>query len=275
MTEPLGPSFSSRLPSADPIRVAIVVGVGIVLALSAAITMAASPSPQPTGASAPQPAASAAPIKRGPTTGSGFGRGFGPLGGGPAAGGFGGFGGFGGPGAFGGVTVTAIDGTSLSLKTADGWTRTISVTSSTKITRAGTSVALSTIKVGDTIALRETKASDGSFTIDAITVVLPRVFGQVTAATASTITVKQFDGSSLTIHVGSGTTFRILGVSKATAASVKVGMTISAEGTKAADGSFDALSVAGGQLRTGFPGPGHKQPGTPKASPQPSSGTGA
>lgn len=269
MTEPLGPSFSSRLPSANPIRLAIVVGVAIVLALSAAITMAASPSPQATGGAAPQPAGSAAPIQRGPTTGGAFGRGFGPMGGLPA------FGGFGGAGAFGGVTVTAIDGSSLSLKTADGWTRTISVSSSTRITRAGKTVDLSTIKVGDTIALRESKAKDGSFTIDAITVVLPRVFGQVTATTASTITVKQFDGSSLTIHVGSGTAFRIQGVTSATVSSVKVGMTISAEGTKATDGSFDALSVAGGQLRAAFPGPGHKQPGAPNTAPQPSSGTGA
>ena len=53
MTEPLGPSFSSRLPAANPIRLAIVVGVGIVLALSAAITMAASPSPQGSGGGAP------------------------------------------------------------------------------------------------------------------------------------------------------------------------------------------------------------------------------
>ncbi len=171
------------------------------------------------------------------------------------------------------MTVTAINGSSLSLKTADGWTRTISVTGSTKITRAGTSVGLSTIKVGDTIALRESKAKDGSFTIDAITVVLPRVFGQVTATTASTITVKQFDGSSLTIHVGSGTTFRILGVTSATVSSVKVGMTISAEGTKAANGTFDALSVAGGQLKMPVPGGGHKQPGAPKTAPAPSSGT--
>ena len=46
MTAPVGPSFSSRLPGADPIRLAIVAAVAIVLALSAAITMAASPSPQ-------------------------------------------------------------------------------------------------------------------------------------------------------------------------------------------------------------------------------------
>jgi hypothetical protein len=42
-------------------------------------------------------------------------------------------------------------------------------------------------------------------------------------------------------------------------------MTISAEGTKNADGSLNASSVAGGQLRVPFPGGGHKVPGGNKA----------
>jgi hypothetical protein len=82
MTEPTGPSFSSRLPSPNPIRLAIVAGVVIVLALSAVVTMAASPSPQgsPTGPATPAgpntPAGSPAPGHRGPSSGSGgFGRG--------------------------------------------------------------------------------------------------------------------------------------------------------------------------------------------------------
>lgn len=262
MTEPTGPSFSSRLPGASPIRLAIVAGVVIVLALSAAITMAASPSPQGGGASPTTPAGSPAPALRAPSSGiSGFGRGMtGPLIGGFAFGGA-----FGGVGTKGGVTVASIDGSSLSLKTADGWTRTITITGTTKITRGGQVITLSELKVGDTIGFKESKASNGSFAIDAINVILPRVFGQVTATTASTITVKQFDGTSATIHVGNSTTFRLFGVTKATIASLKAGMTISAEGTKNADGSLNATSVAGGQVRVPFPGGGHKAPGGNKA----------
>jgi hypothetical protein len=266
MTEPSRPSFSSRLPAASPIRLAIVAGVGIVLALSAAITLAASPSPQGGGSGPTTPAGSPAPNRRGPGAAIGaFGHAFGgPTAAGPGLGGGfafrGGFGGIGGFGALGGATVAAIDGSSLSLKTADGWTRTITVTSSTKISRAGQTIALKDLKAGDAIAFRESKATNGSFTINAISVVLPRVFGQVTATTSDTITIKQFGGTSATIHVGSSTTYRVFGVTKATLASVKVGMTISAEGTKAADGSFDALNVAGGQIRVPVPG-GHKAPG--------------
>lgn len=266
MTEPSGPSFSSRLPAANPIRLAIVTGVGIVLALSAAITLAASPTPQGGGLSPTTPLGTAAPKQRGPGPAIGaFGYAFGgPTAMGPGLGGgfafHGGFSGTGGFGTFGGATIALIEGSSLSLTTADGWTRKITVTGSTKISRAGQTIALTDLKVGDAIAFRESKATDGSFTIDAISVVLPRVFGQVTATTSDTITIKQFGGTSTTIHVESSTTFRVFGVAKANLASVKIGMTISAEGTKAANGSFDALNVAGGQIRVPVPG-GHKAPG--------------
>jgi hypothetical protein len=267
MTDSSGPSFSSRLPGANPIRLAIVIGVGIVLALSAAITMAASPSPQG-GAGGPTKATGSPALNlRGPWSGiGGFGHGLsGPATGNGLA--FGG--GFGGFGAFGGVTVASIHGSSLSLKTADGWTRTITITSATKITRGGQSIALSDLKVGDAIGFRESKASNGSFTINAINVILPRIVGQVTATTGDTITIKQFDGTIATIHVGSSTTFQVFGVDKATVASLKVGMTISAEGTKRADGSLNALTVAGGQFRFPVPGGGHKTPGGPAGTTQP------
>ncbi|HLY14148.1 MAG TPA: DUF5666 domain-containing protein [Candidatus Limnocylindrales bacterium] len=274
MTQSTGPAFSSRLPGANPIRVAIVAGVLIVLALSAAITLAASPSPAgpngSSGGSGPStPSGSPAPKHGGPLGFGFFGRGFGPgAAGGPSA--FGGIaGGFGGAGVAGGVTIASIDGSTLSLKTADGWTRTITVTSATKITRAGQTIDVSGLKAGDTIAFRESKASDGSYTIEAISVVLPRVFGQVTATTADTITIKQFGGTTTTIHVSSTTTFQIFGVSKPTIAALKAGMTITAEGTQAGDGSFDALSVSGFQLR--FPRPGGQHVpggnGKPKSAP--------
>jgi hypothetical protein len=87
----------------------------------------------------------------------------------------------------------------------------------------------------------------------------------VTAISGNTITIKQFNGTAGTIHVTGSTTFRIFGTDKATLANLKVGMTIGAQGTKASDGSLDALSVSGGQFK--LPGPGHKLPGKPGANP--------
>jgi hypothetical protein len=276
MTEATGPSLSSRLPGGNPIRVAIVAGVVIVLALSAAITLAASPSPQAGGTTQTtptKPAGSPGPNHRGPSAGAGrFGGTFGPSFGGGAFGfGFGG----GGQGVAGGVTVAAIDGSSLSLKTADGWTRTITVAGSTKVTRAGATISVSDLKVGDQIAFRESKAADGSYTIAAISVVLPRVFGQVTATTASTITIKQRGGTTTTVHVSPATTFQVFGATKATIADIKVGMTIMATGTQATDGSFDALSVGGFHVHLPQPG-GHMSPGgNARPSAPPTSAPGA
>ncbi len=272
MTEPLEPVITSRLPGPNPIRVAIVAAVAIVLALSAAITLAAAPSAPAAGAGPAAPTGSAAPNKVvGPSTGAG--RGFalpGFFGGLGALGG-----GFGGPAAgpgLGAATIVSIDGPNLSLKTVDGWTRTIKVTSLTRISRAGQSIGLSALHPGDSIGFRESGASDGTYQIDAITVILPHVAGQVSAISGGTITVRQFDGTTATIRTGSSTTFRILGVAKATIADLKVGMAINAQGTKNGDGSLQALAVVGGQLRAPSTGGGHKLPGTPprpSASSQP------
>jgi hypothetical protein len=281
MTEPVEPVITSRVSGPDPIRVAIVVAVGIVLVLAAAITLAASPSPAPAlGAGPSAPASSAQPqhSNAGPGRFPAFGAGLGAFGFGGRLGGFGAtVGGFG----IGGATITGIDGSNLALKTADGWTRTIVVTSSTKITRAGETISLSGLKVGDAIGFSEKKQTDGTYSIEAIRVILPTISGQISAISGNTITVKGFGGTTSTIHVDSSTTYRIAGDAKATLSDLKVGMAIGAEGTKNADGSLQALSIGGFDFTKFGPGPGHKQPGPaqpkpsakPKPSASPSSGT--
>ena len=101
----------------------------------------------------------------------------------------------------------------------------------------------------------------------------------MTATTADTITIKQLGGTTTTVHVSGSTTFQVFGVTKPTIASIKVGMTVTAEGTQAGEGSFDALSVGGFQFRMGQPG-GHGFPngnGKPKSAPSaaPSGAAGA
>lgn len=191
------------------------------------------------------------------------------------------FGGFGGvrDGIFGrgGVTITAITGSNLSLKTDDGWTRTIAATGTTTITRAGATIAIGDLKVGDTIGFRQERATDGTYTITAIDVVLPSIAGQVTAVDGSTITVKRFDGTTGTIHVTGATTYEVDGVTGAKLSDVKVDAFIVASGTARDDGSLDAEAVHagvrddghgwfGGRGGPGMPG----MPGSPDASPAPS-----
>lgn len=151
-------------------------------------------------------------------------------------------GGMGDHGLGGGITITAINGSNISLKTVDGWTRTISVTSSTVLQKAGAKIAVGDLKVGDEVRFRQTRQSDGTFTIDELDVVLPHVDGKVTAISGSTITVQEPDGTTAKIVVGSSTTFRVDGATGALSG-IKVGMVVMAEGTKASDGTLTASAV--------------------------------
>jgi uncharacterized protein DUF5666 len=172
-------------------------------------------------------------------------------GGGP--GGPGGRGGFGR--GFGGITITAIAGSNLSLETADGWTRTITVDSGTTYSKSGATIALGDLAVGDQIGFRQTHETDGTWTIDSVVVIPPHAGGQVTAVNGSTITVTQRDGTTATITVTGSTTYKVNG-NAATLADIKVGMFVVGEGTKNADGSITATTVRAGDKNGRGPG-GH------------------
>ena len=154
---------------------------------------------------------------------------------------------FGGPGfghgGFHDISITAISGSNLTLKTADGWTRTITVTTDTTFEKAGETIALGDLKVGDQIHFKQTKQADGSYTIDAVVVVLPHVGGQVTAISGSTITVEQRDGTSATIKVTAGTTYRVGDDASAALSDIAVGDFVVGEGTENSDGSLTAARV--------------------------------
>jgi hypothetical protein len=139
------------------------------------------------------------------------------------------------------VTITAIDGSNLSLETEDGWSRTITVTPTTTITKAGQTIAVSDLKVGDEIRLRQTRNDDGTFTITAIAVPTPTIGGEVSAISGDKLTVKGKDGATLDITVTSSTTYR-MGPNAASKSDVKVGSKIAAEGTTSGD-TFTASTV--------------------------------
>ena len=221
MTEPNEIEFHERVRrpflSGTAARSGIILGSALLFVVGAVAVMGASPSPSaPTGAdpigrrvvrARDRAECRAARPQRRPGPGPGFG-----------FGGFGAFGfGRGGPGlGFGDITITAINGSDLSLKTADGWTRTITVTADTTITRAGTAIKVTDLKVGDEIRFAQTKNDDGTYTVTKIELVLPSVAGQVTAIDGSTITVKRFDGTTQTIHVDASTTYTVAGVTSPT-----------------------------------------------------------
>ncbi|TME10665.1 MAG: hypothetical protein E6I65_08100 [Chloroflexi bacterium] len=161
----------------------------------------------------------------------------------------------GGPGfrgghlGMGGITITAINGNDISLKTVDGWTRTITVDSGTTYSKSGATIALGDLKVGDEIGFRQTHETSGTWTIDSIVVILPHAGGEVTKVAGSTITVTAPDGTTATITVNAQTTYDVNGAT-AKLADVKVGMFLIAEGTKNGDGSLTATKVRAADAST-------------------------
>ena len=164
--------------------------------------------------------------------------------------------GHGGPG-FGGITITAISGSNIALETEDGWTRTITVDDGTTYSKAGADITLGDLAVGDTIGFRQTLEDDGTWTIDAVVVILPHIGGEVTAVDGSTVTVEQRDGISATVNIGSDANIVVNG-DAATLADIKVGMILVAEGTRNDDGSLDATRVKAGEPGLGGDGFGDR-----------------
>ena len=153
----------------------------------------------------------------GAASGSGTGKGFAFGGGGRS------------PGR-GPITITLIDGSNVSLKTDDGWTRTIAVTSDTTITKGGQTIKVTDLKAGDEVHFTESRNADGSYTIKTIVVPTPKTAGEVTKVSGDEITLKKHDGSTQVVTV-TGTTVYTLGPSTGSKADVKVGTFVDAEGT--------------------------------------------
>ena len=235
--EPGKASFSTTIRRPRFWRISVVGVSGLILLISAALAFGASPAPS--GGVSPQPPNGSGSAGAVPWSlpglldpqgaiqlpaGKGFDRGL-------------------RFGRFGGITVTAINGSNLSLKTDDGWTRTIAITSSTKITKGGQTISASDLKVGDSIGLGQTRNDDGSFSIDSITVLVPQVAGTVSDVTSNGFTLKARDGTTWTITVTDSTSYRV-GSARGTRSDVKAGVDVIVAGNRgSSDTSLTALTV--------------------------------
>lgn len=133
--------------------------------------------------------------------------------------------------------VTAVQGSTLSVTGFDGATSTITLTSSTRYQMAGQTTTASAITTGTAIVAEGTTASDGTLTASLVTVQLPRVSGQVTAASNGTYTLSSpFGGTSRTVTTSSSTVFVTQAGAAAQASAITTGTRISAEGTLSSDG---------------------------------------
>jgi hypothetical protein len=229
-TAPVTPattSFSERTPGPSRTRLGLVAAGAVALvAIAAATSMAASPSPTTT----PNGATNTNPSNGSPD---------GPPGKGNRGDGF----------RFRGgeielrqITITTISGNDVTLGTADGWRRTITVSSAVALTKGGQTIGPGDLKVGDQVRFRQTRNADGSFTVTALEVVVPAIRGQVSGVTSGSFKVTTRDGSVWTVTTN-GSTKVTVGQADGSVSDVKNGDTVVVAGNKTGDNALTALGV--------------------------------
>jgi hypothetical protein len=143
-----------------------------------------------------------------------------------------------------GMTISAINGNTITVSGRGSQSMTVTVTAATTTTytRAGKSITLADLAKGDRIAVRGTRSAQNAVTATAIQVILPTELGVVTADTGTSLTITSFDSSTHVVTLGTGTTYSKAGATAA-ASAVTTGLAIEVAGTANSDGSLSALAV--------------------------------
>ena len=168
--------------------------------------------------------------------------------------------------------VTAISGSTITVKDRQGASHVIHTSASTTVRRAGQSASLSDIATGAQISAVGMKNSDGSLNAESIVIVLPHAGGQIKSVSGSTLTLTDPRNASATttIHVTASTRYITVTLgsngptqSASSFSALKAGVFVVAEGTKNSDGSLTAEVV------TILPNPpaDHSGPGGPMGGP--------
>lgn len=140
------------------------------------------------------------------------------------------------------ITIAAISGSSITLATDDGWTRTITITDGIELSKGGQEIALADLAVGDQVRIAQTRNDDGTYTVEAIAVVVPSVRGTVSDVSSGGFKVETRDGSVWTVTVD-GSTEYAYGEGEGSLADVTDGTTVIVLGTETGDNALTALSV--------------------------------
>ena len=153
------------------------------------------------------------------------------------------FGRFGRPGVgFRDITIASISGNDVTLKTDDGWTRTVTISESVELTKGGQPINISDLKVGDQVRFRQTRTDDGTYTVTALAVVVPTIRGTASDITSSGFKVTTRDGSVWTVTVDGSTVYRFGGAS-GSLSDVKDGGRVVVAGETTGDNQLAATTV--------------------------------
>jgi hypothetical protein len=165
-----------------------------------------------------------------------------------------------------GGTISAIDGSSLTVRGRDGQTVKIATTSATTYYRDTAKVNRSDLKVGDRVVVNLTDPQASSPTAGSVRVVLPSVVGTVSNLDSDSFTLTDTIGFRHTIRSSGSTSYGKDGQSSNRAAVVTAGAVVRATGTIDANGVDLTASRIDGFTpgQGGGRGPGHgRGPGYP------------
>jgi hypothetical protein len=140
------------------------------------------------------------------------------------------------------IKITAISGSNVTLGTDDGWSRTIAVTDAVDLTKGGQDIEVSDLAVGDQVRFRQTRNDDGTYTVNALAVVVPSVRGEVSDVSAGGFKVTARGGAVWTIAVNASTEYQF-GTGAGSLADVTNGTTVVVLGTSIGDNALTALTV--------------------------------
>jgi hypothetical protein len=182
-----------------------------------------------------------------------------------------------------GGTITAISGDTLTLKTMNGGTATVKLTSSTIYRRDRQDAKLSDFKVGDMVMVRGEPTGENTWTAQGVmsnqNAMAMReqmgkkfIAGDVAKIEDTKLTIKRIDGETQVIEVDENTSFRNAKRESVTLADVKVGDRVFGRGDLK-NGVFvpTVLNVgAPGEMMMRRGGDGQRQgpPSSPEAQPQ-------
>jgi hypothetical protein len=153
----------------------VIVALGLTMTVAAAVIVAMAHPPQSDAPLAAIAGASAAPVATGKLDDDHDDQGQKPDKANKLNNGNHGNKGSGAPGS-GPITIRSIAGPALSLGTEDGRTRTITVTSSTAISKGGQTISVGDLNVGDEIRFRQVRNADGTYFLWLTSVPPPATF---------------------------------------------------------------------------------------------------
>ena len=140
------------------------------------------------------------------------------------------------------ITITAIDGSSVTLKTEDGWTRTIAVTADTELTKGGQAIEVGDLAVGDQVRFRQVRNDDGTYTVTHVAVVVPSIRGTVSDLSATGFKVTTRGGTVWTVTVDGSTRYQV-GSADGSRSDVANGSTVVVLGTSTGEHALAATTV--------------------------------